>query len=107
MLHNAEGHGLLGDFGAASFLPGRDAEDSDISKALQRIEVRAFGILLGELLAHCFEPDADAEQAVRSKLVALLQQCTQPKVSARPLLADVVCELSAHQDHIDSVSSIS
>ena len=110
ILHNAEGHGLLGDFGAASFLPINDAEDakgSKVSRALQRIEVRAFGILLGELLAHCFEPDAVAEQAVRSKLVALLQQCTQTKVSARPLLAEVVRELSAHQDHIDSVSSIS
>jgi serine/threonine protein kinase len=110
MLYNAEGHGLLGDFGAASFLPINDAEDAEgleVSLALQRIEVRAFGVLLGELLAHCFEPDADAEQAVRSKLVALLQQCTQTKVSARPLLADVVRELDAQQHHIDSVSSIS
>ena len=104
MLYNADGQSLLGDFGAASFLPMKDL---DTSHALQRIEVRAFGILLGELLAHCFESDGDAEQAVRSKLVALLQQCTQTKVSARPLLADVVRELSAHQDHIDSVSSIS
>ncbi len=107
MLHNAEGHGLLGDFGAATFLPINDAEYPEVSPALQRIEVRAFGVLLGELLAHCFESDGAAEQAVRSKLVALLQQCTQTKVSARPLLSEVVRELSAHQDHIDSVSSIS
>ena len=57
ILHNSEGHGLLGDFGAASFLP---IQDHDTSHALQRIEVRAFGILLGELLSLCSESDDDA-----------------------------------------------
>ena len=104
ILHNAQGHSLLGDFGAASFLP---VNDIDSAQTLQRIDARAFGILLGELLSLCTESDDDAEQAIRSKLVALQRRCMQPQVSARPLLADVVLELSAHQDHIDSVSSIS
>jgi Protein tyrosine and serine/threonine kinase/Leucine rich repeat len=104
ILHNSEGHGLLGDFGAASFLP---IQDKDTSQALQRIEVRAFGILLGELLAHCFESSNDAKQTVKLSLGDFQQLCTQTKTSARPLLADVVRELYAHQHHIESASSIS
>ena len=48
ILWNADGECLLGDFGAASF---HCTSDNFESRALQRIEVRAFGILLGELLA--------------------------------------------------------
>jgi serine/threonine protein kinase len=87
MLYNSEGYGLLGDFGAASFLP---LNDVDSAQSLQRIEVRAFGIFLGELLALCSESVSDAEQGARSKLMALQQRCTQADVSARPLFADVV-----------------
>lgn len=104
ILHNSEGHGLLGDFGAASFLP---VNDTGMMQALQRIEVRAFGIFLAELLAHCFESNNHAKQAVKLKLGDLQQRCTQTKTSARPLLADVVRELYAYQHHIESVSSIS
>jgi Protein tyrosine and serine/threonine kinase/Leucine rich repeat len=104
ILHNSEGHGLLGDFGAASFLP---VNDTGMAQALQRIEVRAFGILLAELLAHCFESNNHAKQAVKLKLGDLQQRCTQTKASARPLLADVVRELYTYQHHIESVSSMS
>jgi len=104
MLYNADGYGLLGDFGAASFLPGSDAEDSDISKALQLIEVRAFGIFLGELLALCSDSVGDAEQGARSKLMALQQCCTQEDVSARPLFADVVHALKFYMDVASSAS---
>ena len=47
ILWNEHGDCLLGDFGAASF---HATSDSLESRALQRIEVRAFGVLLGELL---------------------------------------------------------
>lgn len=104
ILRNVAGHSFLGDFGAASFLPMKDAVTS---LALQRIEVRAFGIFLDELLAHCRELEGDTHQAVRAKLAELHQKCTQTKVSARPLLADVVRELSALQHHIEVTSSIS
>jgi Protein kinase domain/Leucine rich repeat len=104
ILYNAEGHGLLGDFGAASFL---SANDSGMAQTLQRIEVRAFGIFLGEMLALCPESDDVVEQAFKSKLVALQRQCILPQVSARPLLAELVRELYVQQHHIDSVSSMS
>ena len=104
ILYNSEGHGLLGDFGAASFLSANNAEYSEVSQALQRIEVRAFGIFLEELLALCSESVSDAEQGARSKLIALQQRCTQADVFARPLFADVVHALNFHMDVASSAS---
>jgi serine/threonine protein kinase len=102
ILHNAEGHGLLGDFGAASFLP---MQDDYTSQALQRIEVLAFGILLGELLSHCSESDDDANsptfQATKSRLIQLQKRCTQAEVSARPLFAEVVQSMNFINLHMD------
>jgi len=65
-------------------------QDHDTSQALQRIEIRAFGILLGELLALCPESDDEAELATRSKFIELQKRCTQAEVSARPLFSEVV-----------------
>ena len=80
---NAEGHCLLGDMGAASFLPTAPAQ----SLALQRLEVRAFGCLLEELLAHCAENP--------TKLAALRNDCLQSAVASRPLFAHIVQRLQA------------
>ena len=44
------GHALLGDFGAASFLPEDDAVRRE---ALQRIDRRALGVLVEELAVRC------------------------------------------------------
>jgi Protein tyrosine and serine/threonine kinase/Leucine rich repeat len=101
ILHDSKGHGLLGDFGAASFLP---IQDKDTSQALQRIEVRAFGVLLGELLALCSESDDDAEQTIRSGFIELQQHCTQADAFARPLFAEVVRVLNLHMDVASSAS---
>ena len=75
------GEAVLSDFGAACRLPPGDAGAS-----LRRIEVRAWGILLGELLARCSAPLPD--------LVALAEACTQPEVMRRPLMAEVVMALA-------------
>jgi hypothetical protein len=48
-------HALLGDFGAASFLPDGDAVRCD---ALRRIDRRALGVLVDELAQRCDEPAA-------------------------------------------------
>lgn len=72
-LYNAEGECLLGDFGAASFYP---QDGSQMAATLQRIEVRAFGIWLGELIERC--------EGVDQRWVALQQACVQPDVLARP-----------------------
>ncbi|QLL11307.1 leucine-rich repeat-containing protein kinase family protein [Pseudomonas chlororaphis] len=83
ILWNPEGECLLGDFGAASFHALADTEET---RALQRIEVRAFGILLEELLAR-IEPGLSPRQ--HERLQALVSDCCQPQVLARPGFAEV------------------
>ena len=78
VLWNAQGNCLLGDFGAASFYPSHQA------KALEKIEVRAFGILLSELL-HRSDPSPG--------LGDLMERCQQPNVSQRPSFEEVCATL--------------
>lgn len=79
------GEAALSDFGATSILPA--GEDKD---AWCRIEVRAWGLLLGELLDHCTEPLENWE-----RLRELESACVQEDVCARPLMADVINALSS------------
>jgi hypothetical protein len=73
------GEAVLSDFGAASFLPQYGAP------AYQRLEVRAWGLLLGELLDLC---DEDVAQLAVWR--GLQQACAQPDAAARPLLAEAL-----------------
>jgi Protein tyrosine and serine/threonine kinase/Leucine rich repeat len=77
-----DGYALLGDFGAASFFEPATEQ----ATALQRLEVRAFGCLLEELLNQCTEP-------VPESLWDLQRRCGQPDTAARPLFADIEHEL--------------
>jgi len=86
ILATAAGEGLLGDFGAASFFDPAAPE----APALQRLEARAFGCLLEELLLHCPSDPAPGRQV----MAHLQQQCMQPTISARPLFAKMVRELA-------------
>ncbi|GJD56149.1 leucine-rich repeat-containing protein kinase family protein [Methylobacterium dankookense] len=70
------GEAVLSDFGAASALPAGAA-----GAALQRIETRALGILIAEILDRC-RPEPPG-------LRALAQACLQADPSARPLAADL------------------
>jgi hypothetical protein len=84
ILHNGQGQALLGDFGAASFLPtGNPAQ----ALALQRLEVRAFGCLLEELMERC--EVAPHEQAAMDAWLALQAQCLHEDPPSRPLFADI------------------
>jgi hypothetical protein len=51
----AHAHALLGDFGAASFLPGDDPARAD---TLKRIDRRALRVLVDELAQRCDDPSA-------------------------------------------------
>ncbi|WP_047527572.1 leucine-rich repeat-containing protein kinase family protein [Pseudomonas sp. 11/12A] len=84
ILWNAQGDCLLGDFGAASFHATQDTLES---RALQRIEVRAFGVLLGELLERI---DSGLSAEERLRLEDLQQRCCQPDVLARPGFDEVI-----------------
>ncbi len=72
LLVNDAGHCLLGDFGAASFFDPASAQ----GHALQRIEARAFGCLLEELLERCGEAP--------ERLWQLQRACVTPDVAERP-----------------------
>lgn len=89
-LRNAQGQCLLGDFGAASFLPLASPPQA---RALAALEVRAFGCLLEELLARCLQPARPL--GLLSRLHTLQARCTLADASARPSLHEVRQTLDA------------
>jgi hypothetical protein len=88
ILFNEQGDCLLGDFGAASF---HALADTFESRALQRLEVRAFGVLLGELLERI---DSGLSDEGRVQLQALQQRCCQPDVLMRPGFGEILQALN-------------
>ena len=76
------GEALLGDFGAAALLP------EALAPAAQRTELRAFGCLLEELVAHADAADPLAD------LAALRDACLQADPAARPTMAQVHARLA-------------
>lgn len=88
ILHGGEGRALLGDFGAASF---HGASDRSTSLALERLEVRAWGCLLEELLDRCDELDAQAH--IAAKLVELKDNCLGEDIDSRPLFDEIAARL--------------
>lgn len=76
------GKAVLGDLGAACALPVGEA-----GARWQRVETRAWGLLLSELLDRC----TDAPAGLR----ALERACVGPEVRARPLMAEVLERLDA------------
>ena len=89
ILWNEQGDCLLGDFGAASFHATADTLES---RALQRIEVRAFGILLGELLERI---ESGLSDEGRRRLEDLQRRCCEPQVLARPGFDEIVRALKS------------
>jgi hypothetical protein len=85
ILWKETGDSLLGDFGAAAFYP-----DQDTGQMLESVEVRAFGILMAELLACC-----DASESDAAALQALQARCVQHDVMQRPGFAEIVQTLCA------------
>ena len=85
-LHDGAGHGLIGDFGAASIYV---ADGGARALGLQRIEVRAFGILLGELIER-----GPASWPARPALASLHLACCDEETTRRPLFDEVLARLS-------------
>ncbi len=83
LLHTGDGRVLLGDFGAASLL----TPDCLQAEALQRIEVRAYGILLEELIARCPTP-------FPLQLATIARACLSDENRSRPLFSEIVHALS-------------
>ena len=77
----ADGAAVLSDLGAAAFLPAGE------ERRWTPLDVRAFGLLLGELLDRV---EGQAPAALR----ALEAACVQPETTARPSMAQALDALS-------------
>jgi hypothetical protein len=91
ILVNSSGNCLMGDFGAASFYLPFDAETG---QSLERLEVRAFGCLLEDLLERYSGENSTPEQAAMAQLRLIQQDCMRPSPSIRPLFADLCDRLA-------------
>ena len=92
ILHDGQEHVLLGDFGAASFYA---SDDSHTAVALQRLEVRAYGCLLEELLERCKGLAGRAHAHLAAQLAALRDACLDEDVDNRPLFGEIVTRVAA------------
>lgn len=79
ILINENDHSYLGDFGAASFY-------KDESGAYEKIEVRAFGCLLDDLLNLCRVKEGETY----ARLSALSQRCMSMEIQQRPRFNEMV-----------------
>lgn len=84
---DAPARALLGDFGAASLY---DSGDRERAVGLERLEVRAFGCLLEELLAHC-----DTQDSTLDGLHQLKAACLSELPTDRPDFAYIELQLAA------------
>ena len=82
------GRALMEDFGAASFYAN---EDRATAEAIERMEVRALGCLLEELVERC-NAGAD-EVAALAMLQELKQACLSDAILGRPLFAQICLQL--------------
>lgn len=97
ILIDEKGHSILGDFGAASFY-----EVETDNHALERVEVRAFGCLLEDLLERC--ADISAVDTVRFETLEKLREaCMHPAVERRPLF-DSICSCLAGLDLLNCLT---
>lgn len=84
---DAPAHALLGDFGAASLY---ERSNRERAVGLERLEVRAFGCLLEELLAHC-----DTQDSPLDGLHQLKAACLSELPADRPDFAYIERQLAA------------
>ena len=92
ILVNETGHSLLGDFGAASFY---NPTDVAIGQALERLEVRAFGCLLEDMLDRCTLEESSEQEAAVESLRCLQQDCLTPVLSLRPQFTEICDRLTS------------
>ena len=84
ILQDGQGGALLGDFGAASCY----GPASPLGPALERLEVRAFGCLLEELIEL-----GDVTAELRQALETLMHDCLGSVPATRPDFAQVQARL--------------
>lgn len=92
LVHQGTRHPLLTDLGAASF---KSAFSEGEQLRLEQIEVRAFGCLIDDLLAHLDVQGSEADgTGFTRKLIELRDQCWNENVTARPSFSVLSTELA-------------
>ena len=86
-----DANSILGDFGGASFFEPKEVE---IRNGLERLEVRAFGCLVEELLELSKENNTD-EALLREKLILLRDACLSKNYYTRPLFKEIKSYLAS------------
>ena len=91
ILINDDAHCLLGDYGAASFYD----PTSDVAHHIERVEVKAFGHLLEDVLS-VVDQKKGGDSGIQSsyKWKALIANCTSADVMSRARFVQVIEELS-------------
>jgi tRNA A-37 threonylcarbamoyl transferase component Bud32 len=89
ILVNEEYHTLFGDFGAASIVA--DTDNSAFAARLEKIEVRAYGCLLEDLLNRVTNDSIEE----RTRLEALKNQCLDENILSRPAFKNILEKLAA------------
>lgn len=90
ILINEQAHALLSDFGAATHYSTIDALENE---AFERVEVRAFGCLLEDLLDRCVPADSMSHKETITNLRALQKECMSQSVEKRPLFREILIQL--------------
>lgn len=90
ILHDGHGMAMLGDFGAGTMGAAYSVSEA---KALERLEVRAFGCLLEELLERC---DMHDLATLPASLVELRDACLSETPDQRPLFEEILQILCAN-----------
>ncbi len=98
ILVDDSGHSLLSDLGAASIYHHADGISAE---AFERIEVRAFGCLLEELLDRCLPEDITSHRHLVEQLRTLEYACMDEHVVDRPLFTAISNSLSTIAKAID------
>nr|WP_295769268.1 leucine-rich repeat-containing protein kinase family protein [Rhodoferax sp.] len=88
----ASGQALLSDFGAGTLLP---VDQPGVGRALQAPEVRAFGCLLEELVAHAQQLTDGGDTGALADVAALARACLDDNPAHRPSMAEVAHQLAA------------
>jgi len=79
---DTEGNSILGDFGGASYF---EPSEIEVRNGLERLEVRAFGCLIEELIVVSKNDHHENKQ----KLISLKEACMQKETSKRPLFSEI------------------
>lgn len=83
-----DANAILCDFGGASYF---DPKEKQVRNNLERLEVRAFGCLIEELLVLCTEDTSDILK--KDKLEVLQEKCMSLENEKRPLFKEILSSL--------------